>query len=146
MEVFTESARETAELGKSFADSLKTRVILALTGDLGSGKTTFVQGLALGLGITQRITSPTFILLREYDMKRKGESGKGQRLYHVDLYRLEGNLEPEVKNLGLEDIWDKEENIVVIEWAEKIAPFLPKTTKFIKFERLSEGRRKITFV
>ena len=153
MEVFTESPRETAELGKSFADNLKRRLpagrqgeILALTGDLGSGKTTFVQGLALGLGITQRIISPTFVLMREYGMKRKGESGKGKRLYHIDLYRLERNLEQEIENLGLEDILGKGENIVVIEWAEKIVPLLPKTAKWIKFERMDEERRKITFV
>ncbi len=139
MEVFTESARETQELGKSFADNLKGGEILALTGDLGSGKTTFVQGLAQGLGIPNRIISPTFILVREYDIK-------GKKFYHVDLYRLEGNLEQEIKNLGLEDIWSQEENIVVIEWAEKIKPFLPRTAKWIEFERVDEERRKITFV
>ena len=146
MEIFTDSARQTQELGQDTANRLRGGEVLALTGELGSGKTTFVQGLALGLGITQRIISPTFVLMREYGMKRKGESGKGKRLYHVDLYRLEGNLEQEIKNLGLEDIWSKEENIVVIEWAEKIASILPKTAKWIRFERLDEERRKITFV
>lgn len=135
MEVLTDSARETAELGKSFADNLEGGEILALTGDLGSGKTTFVQGLAQGLGILNRIISPTFILVREYNLKRK-------RLYHIDLYRLAGNIEQEIKNLGLEDIWGKEENIVVIEWAEKIKGLLPKGTIWIKFHNLGgDGRR-----
>ncbi|MBI4032977.1 MAG: tRNA (adenosine(37)-N6)-threonylcarbamoyltransferase complex ATPase subunit type 1 TsaE [Candidatus Blackburnbacteria bacterium] len=147
MEVFTRSARETAELGKSFADNLKGGETLALTGDLGSGKTTFVQGLARGLGITQRTISPTFILVREYEIAHSTQNmGHRRKLYHVDLYRLEEKVEQEVKSLGLEDIWGKEENVVVIEWAEKIAPILPKTAKWIKFESLDGERRKITFV
>ena len=144
MEIFTDSARQTQELGQDTANRLRGGEVLALTGELGSGKTTFVQGLALGLGITQRIISPTFVLMREYGMKRKGESGKGKRLYHVDLYRLEGNLEQEIKNLGLEDIWSKGENIVVIEWAEKIAEILPKKRIDVTIDIISEGKRRIT--
>jgi tRNA threonylcarbamoyladenosine biosynthesis protein TsaE len=107
--------------------------ILALTGNLGSGKTTFVQGLAEGLGIKSRIISPTFILMRKYD----------KNFYHIDLYRLEEKVEQEVKNLGLEDIWTNPQNLVVIEWAEKIKNIIPKTAIWIKFENLGGDKRRI---
>jgi len=109
-------------------------LVIALTGNLGSGKTTFVQGFAKGLGIKQRIISPTFILMRKY----------GENFYHVDLYRLEGNIESEVRNLGIEDIWKDPKNIVVIEWAEKIKKMIPKSAQWIKFENLGKDERKIT--
>ncbi len=134
MEVITKSSRETKELGKKLAASLKGGEILALSGELGSGKTTFVQGFAEGLGIEGRIISPTFILMRKY----------GKNFYHIDLYRLQENIENEVKSLGIEDVWSNPRNIVVIEWAEKIKKIVPKNVKWIKFENLGEDGRKIT--
>jgi tRNA threonylcarbamoyladenosine biosynthesis protein TsaE len=105
---------------------------LALSGDLGSGKTTFVQGLAQGLGHTGRLISPTFILMRKYS-----------RFYHVDLYRLEDNLALEIENLGLTDVWNKD-MIVVVEWAEKIKDLIPPGTIWIRFEDLGGDKRRIT--
>ncbi len=113
---------------------MKGGEILALTGDLGSGKTTFIQGLAQGLGIENKIISPTFILLRHYD-----------NLFHLDLYRLEGNVWQEVRNLGVEDYWGKEKNIFAIEWAEKIKKYLPKNTRWIKFRMLEDGKHEIIY-
>ena len=110
---------------------------------MGSGKTTFVQGLAEGLGIKQRIISPTFILVRKYALELKAKSSKLKAFYHIDLYRLEENIEAEVRNLGLEEIWQNPENIVVIEWAEKIKSMIPKKAKWIKFENLGVDKRKI---
>lgn len=140
MEVVTKSASETKKLGREMADQLtsgqlgsRTTKILALSGDLGSGKTTFVQGFAEGLGIKQQIISPTFILLRKY----------GNNFFHLDLYRLEENVEQEVKNLGIEDIWQDPNNIVVIEWAEKIKDMVPENSKWIKFENMGDNMRKI---
>lgn len=104
-----------------------------MVGDLGAGKTSFVQGLAKGLGINQPIVSPTFILMRSYN-----------NLYHLDLYRLEGELSMEIENLGLQDLWGKKGNIVVIEWAEKIRELLPKKTIWIDFQDLGEDKRKIS--
>lgn len=124
-------------MGKKLAADLKGGELLALTGELGSGKTTFAQGLAKGLGIKQRIISPTFILMRKYDLGSKN-------FYHVDLYRLEDNVEREVRNLGIEEIWDDPKNIIVIEWAEKIKNMLPKNKMWIEFENLGEDKRKIT--
>ncbi len=132
MEVITESAAETKELGRVLAAELKAGSTLALTGDLGSGKTTFVQGLAKGLGFKGRIISPTFILMRRYP-----------GFYHVDLYRFEGNVAREVENIGLTDIWGKDENIVVIEWAEKIKNLMPTNTRWVRFKDLGKDKRRI---
>lgn len=133
MEVITKSARETTEFGRKLGSSLKGGKILALVGSLGAGKTTFVQGLAEGLGIKAKIISPTFILMRHYG-----------NLYHLDLYRLEDNVWREVVNLGAPDFWGRQENIFVIEWAEKIKDHLPKETIWINFEQTTEEERKIT--
>ena len=136
MEFITKNAEETKELGKKLAIDLIEKgkpLIIALTGELGSGKTTFVQGFAQSIGVTKGIISPTFILLRKY----------GNNFYHLDLYRLEENVEREVKNLGIEEIWKNPESIVVIEWAEKIKNLLPKETRWIKFETLEDNIRRI---
>ena len=134
MELITKSASETQRLGEKIADSLKKGGTLALSGELGSGKTTFVQGFAKGLGIKQRIISPTFILMRKY----------GENFYHIDLYRLEEDIENEVRNLGVEDIWKDPKNIVIIEWAEKIKDVIPKEAKWIKFSNFGKDKRRIT--
>jgi len=136
MEFITKSVLETKSLGKKIASNLEGGEVFALSGELGSGKTTFVQGFAEGLGVKARIISPTFILVRKY--------GAGDKdFYHIDLYRLEGNIENEVINLGLSDVWAKPENIVVIEWAEKIEKMIPKGARWIKFEDLGGDKRKI---
>jgi tRNA threonylcarbamoyladenosine biosynthesis protein TsaE len=149
MEIITTTASETKNLGKQTALDLLKRIknkessapeghVIALTGDLGSGKTTFIQGFAEGLGITSRLVSPTFILMRQYPF----ELG---RLYHLDVYRLERNAKEEAKEVGLIEIMSDSSNIIVIEWAEKIKELLPKSTKWISFEYLSDESRKITF-
>ena len=117
-------------------------VVIALVGDLGSGKTTFVQGFSEGLEIKQRIISPTFILMRKYNCSDPGS--EHEDFYHIDLYRLEENIEAEVRNLGLEDVWNTKNSIVVIEWAEKIKDILPKNTVWITFKVLEDNSRKIT--
>lgn len=137
MELITKNAEETKKLGQKLAADLVIKdgpLVLALSGDLGSGKTTFVQGFAEGLGIRQRIISPTFILLRKYE----------KNFYHLDLYRLDEDIEQEVRNLGLEEIWKDRKNIVVIEWAEKIKEMTPDSATWVKFENLGKDERKIT--
>ncbi len=141
MEHITKSAAETQKLGEEVGNNLARGKVIALSGELGSGKTTFVQGLAKGLGIKDRIISPTFIIVRKYVIGNKENSV--QDLYHVDLYRLEGNLEGEIQNLGLSDIWNNQENVVVIEWAEKIRDFLPEGTTWINFENMGGEERRI---
>lgn len=117
---------------------------MALSGNLGSGKTTFIQGLAKGLGIKQRIISPTFILMREYTTKFKCQMPNVKTFYHIDFYRLEKDVESELRNLGIEEIWGKRENIVAIEWAEKVKSVLPKNTIWVVFEDLGGDVRRIT--
>lgn len=138
MEILTKSPRETQEFGQKLGGSLKGGEVLALSGDLGSGKTTFTQGLAESLGVKERIISPTFILRRDYK-----SSARELELNHVDLYRLEDNLIEEFRNLGLEELFGDKSHILVIEWAEKVKNAIPKGAIWIKFQAL-DGERKIT--
>ncbi|MFZ5365906.1 MAG: tRNA (adenosine(37)-N6)-threonylcarbamoyltransferase complex ATPase subunit type 1 TsaE [Patescibacteria group bacterium] len=142
MEILTKSARQTQKLGEKIANNLKERAIICLYGELGSGKTTFVQGVLKGLGIKKRVISPTFVMIREYRVQRK--KGEGRRFYHVDLYRVESQRD--AKGLGLEEILSNPANIVVIEWAEKIKKILPKERIDIYFQYLKEDSRKIRVV
>ena len=137
MEKITINSRETQRLGREIGAKLKGGEVLALQGDLGAGKTTFIQGLAKGLGIKKTIVSPTFIIVRRYPV-----SGR-RHLYHVDLYRLEEEIGKELENLGLTDEWGRKENIVVIEWADKARNEIPKSAIWIEFEYVDEHKRKI---
>jgi len=143
MELITKNTQETKDLGKKIADSLKGGETLALTGELGSGKTTFVQGLAEGLGLDRRIISPTYIIMRKYDLPLANQPKGIKYFYHVDLYRLEDGIESELKNIGVDDILEKRENVVSIEWADKAVECLPKDSIFIEFENLGKDKRKI---
>lgn len=136
MEIVTKSAQETFEIGKKLAVSLKSGGIVALYGELGSGKTTFVQGLLKGLGVKKRVISPTFVFVREHRHKLT-------RIYHVDLYRI--NFPVDAKGLGLEEILADSRNIVLIEWAEKIKSILPKKRIDVFFKYIEENTREIYF-
>lgn len=117
---------------------MKGGEIIALTGDLGAGKTTFVQGLAQGLGIETSIVSPTFIIMRTYQWKQGA-------LCHVDLYRLADQTEKSLNELGIMDLWKDKNNIFVIEWAEKL-PFEPSNLIKITIEQIDDETRKFTIV
>lgn len=122
----------TQKLGNEFSQDLQPGAVLLLQGDLGSGKTTFVQGLAAGLGIIDTIASPTFTLINEY-------LGGRCPLYHLDLYRLEP---AEVAALQLEQYWEGievEPGIVAIEWPERL-PYLPARYWQIAFSHQPTGR------
>jgi len=116
-EITTTSQDETIALGERFAKRLNQGDCVALTGQLGSGKTVFVRGLARGLNVADDriVCSPTFVLVRQYDGKI--------RLYHIDLYRL-NDAPAEIEHLGLEEMLD--DGIVVIEWADKADDALPR--------------------
>ncbi len=136
----TKSFIETQQFGKVFLQKLNGAHVLALHGDLGSGKTTFVQGLAQGLRITQRIISPTFIIMRTYQANAFGF----KYFYHVDLYRIE--TERDIEGLGLIEIMEDPENLVVIEWPEKIENLLPENRVDLFFEYIADDQRKINIL
>ncbi|TSC82892.1 MAG: UPF0079 ATP-binding protein [Parcubacteria group bacterium Gr01-1014_20] len=128
--------------GSAFGGRLKVvgrkrAIILALKGDLGSGKTTFVQGFLRGLGVKKRVNSPTFVLMKRFTLPAsvKTSSGKhGSRFknaYHLDCYRIK--KPKELMDLGLREILADPENVVLVEWPEKIQRFLPRTTKRLAF-------------
>lgn len=129
MEIKLSQATETA---KKLATKLKGGEILALSGDLGSGKTTFTKALGLELGVKESITSPTFVLMQHY-LTNKKVSGKPIWLYHLDLYRTKGFSE--VVALGVTETWGKPQTITVIEWSDKITKHLPKNSIFLNFIR-----------
>lgn len=134
----SKSAEQTEKLGRKFAEKLFGKNIVALYGQLGSGKSVFSRGLAKGLGIKAQIISPTFVFMRSYPFSK---NGKKQIFYHLDLYRGEKTLD--FQSLGLDEIFAKQ-GIVVIEWANKLKGNLPKNRIDIYFETLSENERKIT--
>ncbi len=122
MKILLADAAATNNLGVTLGKILPAGSVILLEGDLGAGKTTFVQGLGKGLGITESIVSPTFTLINEYTQGRLD-------LYHLDLYRLTGN---EIEALNLETYWEGMElplGIVAIEWAEKM---LYKPDRYLK--------------
>lgn len=130
-EFFTESPGQTRQLGRQLAAQLPAGAVLALRGGLGAGKTTFVQGLAEGLGYAGEVTSPTFSLLHEY--------AGPVPLVHMDAYRIQGFDEAE--STGLFDYLDRG-YMAAVEWSENIADCLPGAIT-ITFERLGDTRRRI---
>jgi len=143
MEFITESAAQTQALAKELMEKLSSRehsgaLVVALTGELGAGKTTFVQGLAEALGLEERVLSPTFVIMKHFDLSA---SEHFDDFYHVDCYRLTG---PEdLGELGFEKILKNPKNLVVIEWPEIAKTVLPIDTVWLKLEHLGEDKRKI---
>lgn len=113
-EFITRSARETEDLGSKLAHNFKTGDVILLHGELGAGKTTFVQGVGKAFNIKSRIISPTFVLVRKHKGRIKNHESRIMTLYHIDLYRLEDS--EEINNLGLEDIFEDPYGIFFIEW------------------------------
>lgn len=140
--IITESAEETQKLAEDLSLNSDNK-FFALFGNLGSGKTTFTQGFAKGLGIKERIISPTFIIAREYEVMMNDKGLRIKKFYHIDLYRVESSKD--IQGLGLGEIFSGEKNIIVVEWAEKIKNILPKKRTEIYLENLEGNKRKITF-
>jgi tRNA threonylcarbamoyladenosine biosynthesis protein TsaE len=135
--VVTRSAEETRVLGAALAPTLLPSDVISLSGDLGAGKTVFVQGLGAALGVRQQITSPSFTLVHEY-------AGRYQIL-HLDVYRLESFQE--VLDLGFEELLDPGA-ILVVEWGEAVRPLLPARylhMELLRVDDSDDSERTITF-
>ena len=128
---------ETESLGESFGRAAKHGLVIALSGELGAGKTQLVRGLARGLGITARVHSPTFTLVNEY-------AGGRLRLFHLDLYRLESSAQ--ILAAGLEEFLQPD-GVAVVEWAEKIYDLrlTIDDLRKVQIEIVSETERKIIY-
>jgi tRNA threonylcarbamoyladenosine biosynthesis protein TsaE len=128
------SPAETEAVGRQFAGDVHAGSVLALTGDLGSGKTQFVKGLVAGLGSSAPATSPTFTIIHEYP-------GGRLPVYHFDFFRLEDRQS--VVRLGLDDYFFGD-GVSVIEWADRFRELIPEQALWISFETKSETQRAIT--
>lgn len=128
----SESAEQTREFAKNYAAKLRGGDVLLLDGEMGAGKTVFVQGLAAGLGISEQPTSPTYAYMNDYD----------GRLFHYDCYRIE--TPEQAERLGLADYFDMG-GICVVEWWRIIAPLLPGNCKRVSIKKIGENAREIEF-
>jgi len=150
MEYITNSEVESQKVAQKFALKLKPGSVLALFGDLGSGKTAFTKGLAHALGVDDVVTSPTFVFVKEYPINKfqisnfkfqNNSKTIESKLIHVDCYRMSNANDAEA--IGLREYFESKSNIVVIEWADRIEFILPKDTIRINFENLGQDKRKI---
>jgi len=132
----TNNFKETQKLGELLAKEISGGQIICLSGDLGSGKTTFTQGFLKGLKVKGPYTSPTFVVMKQYVLKDKN-------IYHVDAYRIKAK---DILNLGWEEMIKNKNNIIIIEWADRIKKIIPKDSVWIKFEWQDEHKRKMTFM
>lgn len=139
MKIFTTTnSKQTQELGELLAEGIKDGKIICLEGELGSGKTTFAQGILKGLGAKGPYSSPTFVVLKEYLLKSKSQKLKA--VYHMDAYRV---TVKNVLDIGWKEIVADKNNIIIIEWADKIRKIIPKDSIWIKFKWLDKDKREI---
>ena len=138
LDLETVSAEETQRLGAVLGRLLRGDAIVTLAGDLGAGKTTFVQGLGKGLGVRSTITSPTFVLINRYP------TADGRRLQHADCYRL-ANAPLEMWDAGLSDLF-LSDDVVVVEWADRIPSLLPPEYLDIAIDHEEGDRRHFKLV
>ncbi len=135
LEFISRSPEQTRRIGERLGDALKAGDVVCLHGDLGAGKTTFVQGIAQGWGSLDSVSSPTFILVNVY---RRAD---GQLLFHLDTYRLESV--PEVEELDLESMLAQ--GALIIEWPERLGNIVPDERLWINFEHVDEEHRQMRF-
>lgn len=126
----TENYKQTQKLGEILAQELKGGAVICLTGDLGSGKTTFIQGLLKGLKIKGPHTSPTFVIMKKY----------GNNIFHFDAYRVGVK---DILNLGWKEIISDKKNIIIIEWADRIKKIIPRKSLRVSFKWIDNNTRKI---
>ena len=130
--VRTKTREETIAFAREYAKTLCAGDVVLLDGDMGAGKTVFTKGIALGLGIEEEVTSPTYAYMNDYD----------GRLFHYDCYRIESVEQAE--RLGLGDYFDLG-GICVVEWSQNIAPLLPPCCKRVVIQKINENEREIHY-
>ncbi len=138
------SDKQTKEIAEILSQTILKNynispIVFALKGDLGSGKTSFIQGIAKGLGIKQKILSPTFNIMKKFKIPKKNF----KYFYHFDCYRIENPNE--ILQLNFNDIIKEKGNVIFIEWAERIKKILPKNTIWIEFKNKGGEKREIGF-
>ena len=136
MEFVTECEQETEALGERLAGRLEPGAVVAFTGDLGAGKTAFTRGLARGLGISGRVTSPTFTVVNEYE-------GGRLPLFHFDMFRLGSS--DELFDIGWEDYLARG-GVCAVEWSENVSDALEEGTIFVEIRRGASERQRIVTV
>jgi len=140
---FTTNPSQTKKLGEILAKEIlktnpqKRAFVVGLEGDLGGGKTTFLQGFASGLGLKEKILSPTFVILKRFKIKDL----KLKNFYHIDCYRIQKSKE--ILDLGFKKIISNPKNIITIEWSNRIQKILPEGTLILKFQFANKNKRKI---
>jgi len=157
VEILSKSEAQTKKVAKLLAEEIFSPTsrrtknqawVIGLEGELGSGKTRFIQGFAKKLGIRQRLTSPTFVLLKKYRIPKKKVTSYKLRvtsyLFHIDCYRL--NKPKELLDLDFKEIISNPQNIVLIEWAEKVHSILPRDTIWVRFKIVSKKERRIKII
>lgn len=142
----SKGVKETKEIAKTFLDRIlkdkkvqKGALVVGLVGDLGAGKTTFVQAVAKHLGVKNKVNSPTFVIIKKYPIKSK----KHKLLFHLDAYRLKN--EEELLHLGWDDIVKNKEHLVFIEWPENVSRVIPEDSKFVKISHTKDKYRDFRF-
>lgn len=133
MKILTHSPEETINTAIKLGRLLKPGDMIAYKGGLGAGKTTFTRGLAIGMGLEDNVSSPTFALVNEY-------CGENITLYHFDMYRIES--EGDLESTGFYD-YPFEDNVAAVEWSENIDKFLPKHTIYVTINPVGESDREI---
>ncbi len=139
------SSSQTEKLGRELAGKVfkfpsnKGAVVVGLIGDLGGGKTTFIKGFAKGLGVKEKILSPTFVVMRRFEI----DDLRFKNFYHFDCYRIKNPKE--ILELNFKEIISYPKNIVCLEWADRIKKNVPKETVLIRFEFIDKKTRKISF-
>lgn len=135
--------KQTQKLGEALAKKIlklgpqKRALVLILQGNLGGGKTTFLQGFAKGLGIKEKILSPTFVIMKKFRMPVLNGF---KYFYHIDCYRIKSHKD--IAQLGFKEIISNSENIVAVEWPERIKKVLPKDSIVIKFKYIYPERSR----
>lgn len=140
MKYISRSPEDTRKLALAFVDAFEATdhaIVVALEGDLGAGKTTFSQFVGEALGVHDPIQSPTFLIEKIYELRKK----PWQHLIHIDAYRLESPQE--LLDLGWQDIVARPENLILVEWADKVGPILPEDAIHIVLTHVDDTTRSI---